>query len=470
MVNIDLLVSNATIITMDEKRSILNDAAIAVKGDQILEIGNTEILSKKYCAAKTVDATDQFVFPGMIDTHNHLFQVLFKGIGKDRGLIGWLSEAINKPYFNIDEDALYLAAMAGCIEHLKSGSTTVLDYQYCHSRPMINDIMIQVFEDLGIRAVLGRGYTNCKGFTIYSESDHKETPKEFFDDVRRLSKKLKGHPTIDLAIAPGISWVFEKEHFSECARLAKELNTFTTIHTLETEEDDAFSREHHGMSTLEMFEKTGILDAPFLAVHCALVTKQDIELFKAHDVRISYNAISNMIVGYQTMPLKDMLEAGLTVGIAMDGAASNDNQNMLQVLKFSPLWQKAFYRDPSVIPATKVIEMATIDGARAIFKDEHLGSLEVGKKADFFLFDPRFCNTAPVLDPVVSMVYGACENNISTTVVGGRIVMENGTIPHIDERDILSRLQRKSYEIKKRSGIENSLWNQPICVGPFKKV
>ncbi|MEL7608696.1 MAG: amidohydrolase [Bacillota bacterium] len=469
MENIDLLVVNATAITMDAKRSILSRAAIAVKGDAILEIGDSGTLSNKYLAAKTIDATDQFVFPGMIDTHNHLFQVLFKGMGKDCRLIGWLEQAISKPYFNIDEEALYLAAMAGCIEHLKSGSTTVLDYQYCNSRPQINDVMIQVFEDLGIRAVLGRGYTNCNGFTLYSESDHLETPQEFFDDVRRLSKKLAGHPSVDVAIAPGISWVFEKEHFAECARLAKQLHTFTTIHTLETEEDDAFSREHHGMSTLEMFEETGILDAPFLAVHCALVTKRDIELFKAHDVRISYNAISNMMIGYQTMPLKDMLDAGLTVGIAMDGAASNDNQNMLQVLKFSPLWQKAFYRDPSVIPATKVVEMATIDGARAIFKDDRLGSLEAGKKADFFLFDPRYCNTAPILDPVVSLVYGACENNISTTVVGGRVVMENGRIPHVDEQDILYRLQKKSYEIKMRSGIENSLWNQRICVGPFEK-
>ena len=469
MENIDLLVVNATLITMDAKRSILNHAAIAVNNDTILEIGDSTALSERYGATKTIDAADQFVFPGMIDTHNHLFQVLFKGVGKDQGLIGWLSEAINKPYFNIDEEALYLAAMTGCIEHLKSGSTTVLDYQYCHSRPQINDVMIQVFEDLGIRAVLGRGYTNCKGFTLYSKSDHLETPQEFFDDVRRLSKKLAGHPSIDVAIAPGISWVFEKEHFAECARLAKELNTFNTIHTLETEEDDAFSRQYHGMSTLEMFEKTGILDAPFLAVHCALVTKEDIALLKAHDVRISYNAISNMMIGYQTMPLKDMLDAGLTVGIAMDGAASNDNQNMLQVLKFSPLWQKAFYRDPSVIPATKVIEMATVDGAKAIFKEDRIGSLEVGKKADFFLFDPRYCNTAPVLDPVVSLVYGACENNISTTVVGGKVVMENGRIPHIDEQDILYRLQKKSYEIKKRSGISNSLWNDQVCVGPFEK-
>ena len=469
MENIDLLIVNATLITMNSKRSILYRAAIAVKNDTILEIGDSAVLAEQYNAAKTIDATDQFVFPGMIDTHNHLFQVLFKGVGKDLGLIGWLEQAINKPYFNIDEEALYLAAMTGCIEHLKSGSTTVLDYQYCHSHPQINDVMIQVFEDLGIRAVLGRGYTNCKGFTLYSESNHLETPQEFFDDVRRLSKKLAGHPSIGVAIAPGISWVFEKEHFAECARLVKELNTFNTIHTLETEEDDAFSRQHHGMSTLEMFEKTGILDAPFLAVHCALVTKQDIELLKAYDVRISYNAISNMMIGYQTMPLKDMLEAGLTVGIAMDGAASNDNQNMLHVLKFSPLWQKAFYRDPSVILATKVIEMATIDGAKAIFKDDQIGSLEAGKKADFFLFDPRYCNTTPILDPVVSLVYGACEHNIRTTVVGGKVVMEDGRIPHIDEQDILYRLQKKSYEIKKRSGISNSLWNQQICVGPFEK-
>lgn len=454
MQDIDLLVINATIITMDNKRRILKEHGIAIQDDTIIEISSSDVLIKKYESIKVIDAKGKYIFPGMINTHNHMFQVLFKGIGKEKALIKWLEEAIQKPYFNITVEDIYLATTVSCIEQIKSGVTTVVDYQYAHGQPFLNDAVCQAMEDLGIRGVLARGYTKSSGFPKYTGKEIIETEDDFFKDVRRLHEKYKDNPTIDIALAPGIIWVMSEDGFRKCAKIAKELDTFNTIHTLETEEDNEYSMAEHGMSTIDFYEKTGILSAKFLAVHCAQINADEIKKFKKYDVKVSYNAISNMLIGYKTLPVKDLLKEGITVGIATDGAASNDNQNMMEVLKVSTLWQKAYYRDPSVIPALKVLEMATIDGAEAIFKQDKIGSLEVGKKADFFIFNHLKCNTAPLYDPIVSIVLSADENNVETSVVGGKVVMENYKIAGIDEDELYEKIQSAAEALWARSNIE----------------
>lgn len=454
MENVDLLVINSKIITMDKERRILKEHGMAIQGDTIIEIGYTDDLLKKYDGLKVIDVKDKYIFPGMINTHNHLFQVLLKGIGKEKALLKWLEEAIQKPFFNITKEDIYLATMVGCIENIKSGVTTVVDYQYAHGQPNLNDAVCQAMEDIGIRGVLARGYTNSTDFPKYTGKEIIETEEEFFNDVRRLHEKFKNNSKIDIALAPGIIWVMSEDGFRKSAELARELDTFNTIHTLETEEDNEYSLAKHGMSTIDFYEKTGILSSKFLAVHCAHINDEEIKKFKKYDVRVSYNAISNMLIGYKTLPVKDLLDAGIVVGIATDGAASNDNQNMMEVLKISPLWQKAHYRDPSVIPALKVLEMATIDGADAIFKKTEIGSLEEGKRADFFVFNHLKCNTAPLYDPIVSLVYAADENNVETTIIGGKVVMENYKIEGVDEEALYENIQRAAEALWKRSNIE----------------
>lgn len=454
MENVDLLVINSKIITMDKERRILKDHGMAIQGDTIKEIGYTDDLLKKYDGLKVIDVKGKYIFPGMINTHNHLFQILLKGIGKEKALLKWLEEAIQKPFFNITKEDIYLATMVGCIENIKSGVTTVVDYQYAHGQPNLNDAVCQAMEDIGIRGVLARGYTNSTDFPKYTGKEIIETEEDFFNDVRRLHEKFKNNSKIDIALAPGIIWVMSEDGFRKSAELARELDTFNTIHTLETEEDNEYSLEKHGMSTIDFYEKTGILSSKFLAVHCAHINDEEIKKFKKYDVRVSYNAISNMLIGYKTLPVKDLLDAGIVVGIATDGAASNDNQNMMEVLKISPLWQKAHYRDPSVIPALKVLEMATIDGADAIFKKTEIGSLEEGKRADFFVFNHLKCNTAPLYDPIVSLVYAADENNVETSIIGGKVVMENYKIEGVDEEALYENIQRAAEALWKRSNIE----------------
>lgn len=320
--------------------------------------------------------------------------MLLKNLGKDLGLVRWLDECIIAHYRNITPENIYWAALVGCAEQLHSGVTTCVDYQYAHGRPGLSDAVIKAFQDIGIRGVLARGHANTEDYPDPCKPPHVETMEDFFDDVRRLHSQYRSDPRIDVAIAPGIVWSLSEDGFRRCADLAR-----------------------HGAS-------------------------------------VSYNAISNMLMGYQTLPVCQLLEHGIPVGLATDGAASNDSQNMFEVLKISALWQKAFYRDPTVLPAMRLLEMATIDGARSIHCEKDLGSLEVGKRADLFLYDPMNCTTVPSFDPVTSIIYNASPAGVRTTLVEGEVVLEDGRLTRIEEARSVFRLQEEAALLREKGGLK----------------
>lgn len=450
----DRLIVHATLVTMDPQRRILSDHGIAIRDGRIAAILPTQALLEQYSAPHVLDASGSIAYPGFINTHNHLFQMLLKNLGKDLGLIRWLDECIIAHYRNITPENIYWAALVGCAEQLHSGVTTCVDYQYAHGRPSLSDAVIKAFQDIGIRGVLARGHANTEDYPDPCKPPHVETMEDFFDDVRRLHSQYRSDPRIDVAIAPGIVWSLSEDGFRRCADLARELDTLLTIHTLETEEDNAFGLERHGVSTIEFYEKTGVLDTKLLAVHCALIQPHEVETLARHGVSVSYNAISNMLMGYQTLPVCQLLEHGIPVGLATDGAASNDSQNMLEVLKISALWQKAFYRDPTVLPAMRLLEMATIDGARSIHREKDLGSLEVGKRADLFLYDPMNCTTVPSFDPVTSIIYNASPAGVRTTLVEGEVVLEDGRLTRIEEARSVFRLQEEAALLREKGGLK----------------
>ncbi len=447
-----MLILGGTLVTMDAQRRVLEGYGLAVKGGRIEAILPNGELQARYSAPKTIDAQGQVVYPGFINTHNHLFQMLLKGIAKDCGLIRWLDDCIIANYRHINPENLYWAALGGCIDQLHSGVTTCVDYQYAHGAEGLSDAVIRAFLDIGMRGVLARGHANTEDYPPAAQPGRIETQEDFFAEVRRLHAAHQSSPTISVGMAPGIVWSLSEEGFRRCAELARELDILLTIHILETEEDNAFCLEKHGLSTIAFYEKAGILDTKLLAVHCALVAPQEVEVFARHGVRVSYNAISNMLMGYQTLPVCSLLEKGIPVGLATDGAASNDSQNMLEVLKISALWQKAFYRDPAVLPAMQILEMATIGGARAIFQEKEIGSLETGKKADLFVYNPMNCSTAPSFDPISSIVYCPSVNGVRTTVIEGQVVMEEGRICRVNEADALQELWRQAALLREVGG------------------
>ena len=457
----DILIKNAYVLTMNDKREILKDACIAVTGDKIEAVGGEELIGE-YKAGRVIDAGGKVVLPGFISTHTHLFQTMLKGLGRDKALIDWLDSSVRVALHNFDEETIYYAALLGCMEGIKSGTTTILDYMYCHVIPGLDEQVIRAFEDIGIRGILGRSFTDVSGFPKETACSLVETEQDFLDETVRLTKALRGHPRITTALAPGAIWDQTDDGFREMRKIADTYKILITLHLVESESDDDFSLGYSGERAIPHLEKLGVFGPDFLAVHCVQMRDDDFALFKAHDVKVSNNPVSNMILASGVPPITRFLEEGITVSLACDGSASNDCQNMIEAIKMASLMQKVYTRDPLAVPAAKSLEMATIDGARALGRESDLGSLEAGKKADLIFYDPHTVFTAPVHDPAASLVFASTPESITDAMVGGRMVMEERHMVTVDEERVISEAERCARRLVEKSGLGNVQWGQRV--------
>lgn len=464
----DLIIKNALIVTMNTKREILDNASIAIAGDKIIAIGPSIDIESQYASNKIIDARGKFIFPGFISTHTHLFQELLKGLGRDKPLLEWLDSSIRRAICNIDKECCYYAALTGCIESIRTGTTTVLDYQYCHGQENLDDSILQALDDIGIRGIFGRGHTKTDKYPKEFACKNNDTEEQFFIDIERLANKYKGHSRLSLAIAPVIIWDLSDEGFIKARDLAKKLGIPITMHLVETEDDDEYCIKAKGMRTIPYLEKMGILGPNFIAVHCVHMTDEDIALFKKYDVKVSHNPVSNMILASGVANIPKFLKEGVTVSLACDGAASNDTQDMLEVLKFTALQHKVNTRNASLVSASEVLEMATLGGAKTVLMEDKIGSIEVGKKADLFIYNPINCRSIPVHDPIAAIVYSSSSQNIETSIIDGKIVMENFKFVNINEEEILVKTQEIAAKLIEKSGLGNTQWGEKINIGRLR--
>jgi 5-methylthioadenosine/S-adenosylhomocysteine deaminase len=209
-------------------------------------------------------------------------------------------------------------------------------------------------------------------------------------------------------------------------------------------------KTEHGLSEVQLLEGLGFLDSDVLAAHCIHLSDQEIATLAKYDVKISYNPVANMKLAQGTPRIHDLLEAGLTVGIGTDGPASNNNLDLLQTAKIGALLQKQHYQDPTVLPASTVLRMATIDGARALGLEESIGSLEVGKKADIILVNLEEPHLTPIHDPYANIVYSASGSDIDTVIIDGEVVMEGREVKTLDEAEILEKAEKKAQDLLSR--------------------
>lgn len=463
---IDILIKNAIIVTVNEEREVLFDGALAIEGNRIVDIGNSNDLVGKYDdAKKVIDAKGKVLFPGFINTHNHLFQTLLKGLGDDMVLKDWL-ETMTFPAANyLEPKDTYHAAMLGCVEGLKSGITTMLDYMYPHSKAGLCDGIIDAYKELGIRGILGRGCMNT-GAQFGVHPGIMQDVEEVEKDVRRLFEAHHNSENgrIKIGVAPAAIWSNTQEMLEMLWRVAKEYDALFTVHISETPFDREAAKELHGQYDIDVLEKLGILGPNVLMVHCVYLTEEDMELTKKYDMKVSHNTASNMYLSSGVAPVPEMLEKGITVSLGVDGAASNNSQDMIELMKLTALQHKVNKCDPLAISAEKVLELATIDGARAVGLENEIGSLEVGKKADIVIFNPMLSpKSIPMHNPVSTLVYSSSMHNIESAIVDGRIIMENSKILTCDEEKVLRDAQDAAERLCERGSITNRMeghkWN-----------
>lgn len=461
MFKTDILLKNAIIVTVDSQRNIYYHGAMAVSDGRIQEVGESSKLVEKYKAAsEIIDCDGKIIFPGFINTHNHLFQTLLKGLGDDMVLKDWLATMTFPAAKFLSPEDCYYGAMLGVMEGIHSGMTTEVDYMYPHATEGLCDGIIKAYKELGIRGILGRGCMNTgQKFGVVPEI--MQTTEQVEKDLVRLFDTYHNSEQgrIKIWTAPASLWSNDETMLRMLYEISNAYHAGLTVHVSETSFDREATIAQHGCAGVECLEKLGITGENILMVHCVYLTKYDMEKAGVYGMKVSHNPVSNMYLASGVAPIPEMLKNNITVSLGVDGAASNNGQDMLELMKTAALLQKVSTCNPTVITAEKVLEMATIDGAKAIGMEKEIGSLETGKRADFVIFNPYLSPKAvPVHNPVSTLVYSSTMRNIESVAVDGEFIMRDGVISTIEnEENVLRKAQSCAENLCKKGKIENRL-------------
>lgn len=422
----DLVVSDALVVTMDSQRRILPGGAIAIQGDTILDIGPSDQIAARYNPKRLIDAHGALLLPGLINAHTHMAMSLFRGLAEDRSLEDWLNKYVFPAEArNVTSDFVSAGAKLSMLEMLRGGTTTVADMYY------FEDDVAHALKSAGMRGVLGE---TIIGFPA---PDNK-TADAAFAYTRKYLDSWNNDRLITPAVAPHAIYTCSEQLLKESAALARRYHAPILMHLAEAPHELEVSRHEHGSSPVQYLARIGVLGPDLVAAHCVWLDESDIRTLAHYQVGCSYNPSSNMKTAAGLMPAPELLAAGAAVGIGSDGAASNNNQDMFEEMDLAAKLQKFARMDPTALPAEQVVAMATILGARALHMDKQIGSLERGKKADVIIVDTASPHATPMYNVYAEIVYALKQSDVRTTIIGGRVIMEDRKMLTLDESAILN--------------------------------
>jgi 5-methylthioadenosine/S-adenosylhomocysteine deaminase len=438
----DILVLGGIVITMDERRTILPDGALALRGDSILALGSRAQIAAAYDAATVIDATGCLVIPGLIDAHTHIPMTLFRGLADDLPLHTWLEQHVwPAEHRFINPETVRWASRLGVAELLRSGVTTLCDMYF------YEDEVAAVVDELGMRGVLANAH-----FDVTNTTDTDRTLAE----AEQFVARWRGHSRIVPALGPHAPYTVSPELYRRLHALAERLDTLVVTHLAETQEEDRDIRRLYGRSPVRHLENLGLVDARLVAAHCVWVDAEEIDLLARARTGVVHNPRSNLKLASGIAPVPDMLRAGVLVGLGTDGAASNNELNLLAEIQMAALLHKGVRLDPLAVPAAAALEMATIGGARALKLDHLVGSLEPGKRADMVIIDLDEDNLVPLYDPVSHVAYAVETGDVRTVIVDGRIVLRDHVLTTADEQEIRRQVRALATGIGSFRGVASS--------------
>ena len=432
----DVIVTNGIVVTMNPQRRIIERGAVAVLGDSILALGAATDIDAQYQSAQTIDARGGIIMPGLINGHAHAAMSLFRGLADDLSLDDWLHKYIFPAEArNVTEDFVVWGTRLDLLEMLRGGITTYADMYY------FEDAVARVTKEAGMRGVLGETIID------FPAPDNK-TPAAALAYTQTYLDHWKSDPLITPAVAPHSIYTCSEKTLQDAAALARRNHAPILIHIAEAPFELQQSREKHGLTPVGYLERIGLLGPDVVGAHCIWVDADDIAILTHFNVGCIHNPSSNMKTAAGVMPVVEMLAAGEAIGLATDGAASNNSQDMFEEMDLAAKLQKISRGDPRVLPAEQVVEMATIGGARALHLDKEIGSLETGKKADLIVVDTSAPHATPMYNVYSQLVYALKASDVRTVVIGGKIVMEDRRMLTLDEAAILAKAREYKQSIQ----------------------
>ncbi len=440
---VDLIVSGGIVVTMDAARAIYRDGSVAVSGDSIVAVGPRTEVESRYRSSQTIDARGELVLPGFINGHTHVPMTLFRGLHDDVTLHDWLYNYIFPAEAkNVNEEFVRWGTRLAAAEQIRSGVTTFADMYY------FEDAVADETKAAGMRALLG------ETFIDFPAPDNKTNP-EMLAYTEKFLKKWQGDPLIHAAAAPHSIYTCSARTIQDAAALARKYHAPILMHVSEMKKEWEDSEKQNGMSPVQYLEKIGILGPDLVAAHCIFVDEADRKLLAGQSVGCVHNPSSNMMIASGVAPVPEMRSAGIAVGLGTDGpAGSNNDLDLMEEIDLAAKLAKITKMDPLALNARAVVEMATIDGARALHMEKEIGSLEAGKKADLILIGLDEPNAVPMYDIYAQIAYSLKGSDVETVMIAGRIVMRERKLLTIDEPRVLEKAREYRKSISASLGME----------------
>jgi 5-methylthioadenosine/S-adenosylhomocysteine deaminase len=433
----DIIIRGGTIVTMDGSFRVIENGAVAVRGERIVAVGSATEIAAKYTASTTINAAGKIVMPGLINTHTHVPMALFRGIADDLMLPEWLQKYIFPAEAkNVDEQFVRWGTRLGCLEMIEGGTTAYVDMYY------FEDAIAEETSRAGMRGVLGETLID------FPAPDNK-TWDAGMKYVEKFAARWKGNPLIVPAIAPHAPYTVSTEHLKQAHELSMRQAIPLVIHVAEDYAEVKTIQEKYNASSVAYLERIGLLDNRVIAAHMVWPTEEDIKTLAARSVGVAHCPQSNMKLAAGAAPVPQMLREGVAVGLGTDGAASNNDLDMWEEMDTAAKLHKLISKNPTVITAREAVEMATIRGARAIHLDREIGSLEAGKRADLLIVGLDSAHQTPLYNVYSHLVYATKSSDVETVMINGRIVMQNRKVLTIDSQAVRAKAAQYRDQITK---------------------
>ncbi len=437
------LYTGAYVVTMDDAGTELGDGWLLVEDELVAGVGG----GAPPPADSRVDLGGALVTPGLVNTHHHLYQTLTRAHATEADLFSWL-RALYPVWAGIDAEAEYAAARTGLAELALSGCTTVFDHHYVfpRGREGLIEAEVQAARELGLRLVAARGSMDL------GESDGGLPPDELVEDLdavladtERLAAELHQPgpgARVQLAVAPCSPFSVTERLMEESARLARQLGLQLHTHLAETADEDEYCRQLYGCPPVEYLERVGWLADDAWCAHCVHLAADEVRRFGEAGIGVAHCPSSNLRLGAGVAPVRDLLEAKVRVGLGVDGSASNERSDLFLEVKQALLVARG--RDgPAALTARDALRLGTRGGSDVLRRAD-LGSLEVGKCADFAVWGTNGLELAGAADPVAGLVLSG-PHRVDRLVVGGEEVVHDGALVRADE-DEIARAHRRQAE------------------------
>jgi len=438
-----LLIRGGTIITM-------NDAFDVLEGDVSIRRGRIDSISSTIPTAhdRVIDAGGRYLLPGFVQTHIHLCQTLFRGYADDLPLMDWLRRRIWPLEAAHTPGTLRASARLACLDLLAGGTTSVLTMETVHD----TDAVFAAVAETGIRATVGKCLMDS---AAEAPRRLQEKTRDAIDESLSIRKRWEGaaNGRLRAAFAPRFAVSCSRELLESVAALSRDHRALVHTHASESRDELAIVREiSGGMTNVAYLASVGLASPRLCTAHCVWVGDDEQAVLAEHDVKVLHCPGSNLKLGSGIAPVYEMRRRGITVSLGADGAACNNRLDMFEEMRLAAVLQ-AVRHGPGVLPARQVLWMATRGGARTLGLEAEIGSIETGKRADLIIIDGERPHLAPGVDPFSMLVYAARGSDVTTTIVDGDVLIDEGVPVRMDRAEVVGESRTAARDLIARAGL-----------------